>query len=100
MALQQLTPEASLEQIQTLPEWRFDATTGSITREFVFRDFVRAFDFMTQIAQLSEQHNHHPHWLNVYQKVTVTWTTHDVMGLSDNDILMARICDEVFKQCK
>jgi 4a-hydroxytetrahydrobiopterin dehydratase len=100
MALQKLSPQACLEQMQSLPLWQLDAMGGSITREFVFKDFVQAFDFMTQIAHLAEQHQHHPNWLNVYHKVSVTWTTHDLMGLSDNDILMARMCDHAFNQVK
>jgi 4a-hydroxytetrahydrobiopterin dehydratase len=100
MALNKMTPEACLEQMQTLPHWRFDNQSGSISREFVFRDFMQAFSFMTQIAQRSEQHNHHPNWFNVFNKVSVTWTTHDVLGLSQDDFLMAHACDDVFNNCK
>ncbi|NTW37306.1 MAG: hypothetical protein HGB17_14535 [Syntrophobacteraceae bacterium] len=48
------------------------------------------------IAIAAEKHNHHPEWSNVYNKVLITWTTHDVQGLSSNDIAMARICDLAF----
>ena len=99
MAMQKLTPQACLEKLEALPLWQCDTATESIKREFVFRDFVQAFSFMTQIAELAEQHNHHPNWFNVFNKVSVTWTTHDVMGLSENDFLMAHACDVVFKNC-
>lgn len=100
MSLQKLSSQACFEQIKTFPLWLYDEVAGTMTREFIFRDFVQAFDFMTQIARLAEHNHHHPNWLNVYHKVTVTWTTHDVLGLSDNDFLMAKICDDTFNQFK
>jgi 4a-hydroxytetrahydrobiopterin dehydratase len=77
-----------------VPAWRFDAARGgTITREFVFVDFVQAFAFMTQIALLAEKRNHHPEWSNVYNRVTITLTTHDAGGLSMKDIDLARAAD-------
>ncbi len=97
MALQKkLDTQAAAEQLQALPLWTFDAKVGAITREFVLADFMHAFAFMTQIAIAAEKYNHHPEWSNVYNKVLITWTTHDVHGLSDNDIAMARLCDAAF----
>ncbi len=96
MALQKLNAEQAAEQLQALPLWTLDAKVGSVTREFVLADFMQAFAFMTQIAIAAEKHNHHPEWSNVYNKVLITWTTHDVHGLSSNDIVMARMCDQAF----
>ena len=96
MAIQKLDTQEATQQLQALPLWTFDAKVGAITREFVLVDFMQAFAFMTQIAIAAEKHNHHPEWSNVYNKVLVTWTTHDVHGLSSNDIAMARMCDLAF----
>ena len=96
MKLQKLTQQESLDQLHALPQWTIDAQSLAIAREFVFPDFLQAFSFMTEIAGLSEQHNHHPDWRNVYNKVTVVWSTHDVQGLSANDFLMARLCDTAY----
>ena len=96
MAIQKLDAQEAAQQLQALPLWAFDAKVGAITREFVLADFMQAFAFMTQIAIGAEKHNHHPEWSNVYNKVLITWTTHDVQGLSSNDIAMARICDLAF----
>jgi len=50
---------------------------NALHAEFVFDDFIKAFAFMTEVAFLSEKHNHHPNWSNVYNKVQIKLTTHD-----------------------
>ena len=77
-----------------LPLWKVDADAAAITREFVFKDFLQAFAFMTQVALSAEKNNHHPEWSNVYNRVQVSWTTHDAAGLTQNDIAMAKLCDQ------
>jgi len=96
VALQKLSALEIAQCMPSLQLWHFDAKLGLITREFVLLDFLRAFEFMTQIAIEAESHNHHPEWRNVYNKVTITWTTHDVQGLSMNDFDLAHICDQTF----
>jgi 4a-hydroxytetrahydrobiopterin dehydratase len=96
VALQKMSALEISQRMPTLQNWHFDAKLGSITREFKLADFVSAFEFMKQIAIEAESHNHHPEWRNVYNKVTITWTTHDVQGLSMNDFDLAHICDQTF----
>ena len=74
-----------IQQLASLPHWQVDAQRTTITREFVFADFVAAFDFMKQVALEAKKNNHHPEWRNVYNKVLITWTTHDAGGLTDKD---------------
>lgn len=76
-----------------LPLWQVNAGAGTLSRQFVFADFVEAFAFMTRVALAAEKHNHHPEWSNVYNQVAITWTTHDVRGLSTNDTDLALLCD-------
>jgi 4a-hydroxytetrahydrobiopterin dehydratase len=96
MALQKLSSQELAKQLLSLSFWNYDAKLSSITREFVLVNFLQAFEFMKQIAIAAENHNHHPEWRNVYNKVTITWTTHDVQGLSIKDIELAHICDQIF----
>ena len=64
---------------------------------FKFADFKQAFSFMTSIAMKAEQINHHPEWENVYNKVTITLTTHDKGGISELDYEMALFAESCFK---
>ena len=91
-----LTSTEASALLQALPAWRFDAARGGlIAREFKFQDFAQAFGFMAQMAVIAESRNHHPEWFNVYNRVQVTLTTHDVGGLSMKDIELARTMDRV-----
>lgn len=93
-----LDPEAARELVATLHEWRHDESRGAIARVFMFADFAQAFAFMTQIALNAEKSDHHPEWCNVYSRVEIVLTTHDVGGLSQRDIDLARYADEAYER--
>ncbi|MGI0033106.1 MAG: 4a-hydroxytetrahydrobiopterin dehydratase, partial [Nitrososphaeraceae archaeon] len=62
-------------------------------KSFKFSNFIEAFGFMTRIALEAEKINHHPEWSNVYNSVTINLSTHDVGGITDYDIKLAKIID-------
>lgn len=78
-----------IKTAKTLPHWAIATDEKSITRYFSFKDFNQAWAFMSECATYAEEINHHPEWLNVYNRITVTLTTHDSGGLSALDIKMA-----------
>ena len=90
MPVAQLTPAERAEALRALPEWTLRDDASAIYRSFRFADFSEAFAFMTRVALLAEQHDHHPEWSNVYNRVAITLTTHDCGGLSARDAKMAR----------
>jgi len=67
----------------------------AIVKTFKFNSFVDAFGWMTRAAIWAEKWNHHPEWSNVYNKVTVVLTTHDVGGVSTQDAKLARKLDSL-----
>ena len=67
-----------------------------LTQEFTFANFQQAFAFMTRVAFLAEEHNHHPNWSNVYNKVTIELTTHDAGNtVTEKDRKLAKAIDEI-----
>lgn len=77
-------------------DWKLSENNKKIRKEFIFKDFITTFAFMTQIALQSEKLNHHPEWFNVYNKVQITWSTHELDGLSRQDLQMAQYCDKFY----
>ncbi|GFE64759.1 4a-hydroxytetrahydrobiopterin dehydratase [Litoreibacter roseus] len=75
--------------------WTHDADRDAVSKSFSFKNFVDAFGFMTRAAIHAEKMNHHPEWSNVYKTVDVTLTTHDVDGLSELDLELAKKFDEL-----
>lgn len=87
--------EKELEQLNRVSDepWRLEEK--KLHKAFKFSDFSAAFGFMTRVALAAEQANHHPEWSNVYNRVNIHLTTHEVGGLSERDFALARKIDEV-----
>ncbi len=66
-----------------------------LTRVFIFSNFVYAFSFMSGVAIMAEKLNHHPEWFNVYNRVKIQLTTHDVGGISELDFKLAAKMDKI-----
>jgi 4a-hydroxytetrahydrobiopterin dehydratase len=70
-----------------------------LQRVFEFKDFVRAFAFMTRVAFIAEKMNHHPEWTNVWNKVSIALSTHDAGGIvTDKDRKLAEAIDKVYAE--
>lgn len=48
-----------------------------------------AWGFMSRVALLAEQQDHHPEWVNVYNRVDIALVTHDAGGITDKDLALA-----------
>ncbi len=86
--------ESALEaELQGLDGWTVE--DGKLHKEYVFRDFVQAFGFMSAAALVAERRGHHPEWFNVYRKVRVDLVTHEAGGITSFDTELAREFDQV-----
>ena len=85
--------------LSNLKSWK-KTTDGidAIEKELVFKDFKNAYSFMTIIALKAEEINHHPEWSNVYNKILIKLTTHDVNGLSEKDIELGKYIDNQYEK--
>jgi 4a-hydroxytetrahydrobiopterin dehydratase len=93
MARQKLTDSELQSVLGLLSGWTIQ--NGKLHREYKFPDFAHAFGFMATAAIQVEKINHHPEWLNVYNRVTVDLTTHDSGGITQKDIELARALDTI-----
>ena len=74
----------------------WDERDGALHREFTFADFSEAFAFMTRVAFIAEKHDHHPNWSNVYNRVSISLTSHDAGNtVTDRDRTMAAAIDDL-----
>lgn len=70
---------------------------GKLSKVFVFKNFIQAFGFMTQVALIAERDAHHPEWSNIYKTVAVNLITHEVDGISERDFSLAIAMDKIEK---
>lgn len=73
---------------------------NQLYKEFIFRDFTEAFTFMEQVAMVAERLNHHPRWLNEWNKVQFWLHTHSAGGVTEKDQQLADEIDIVYKHLK
>ena len=77
-------------------DWKFD--DNGIEKEFQFKNFVKAFEFMTQVSVVAEDLKHHPEWTNVYNKVQIRLTTHDSGGVTYKDFDLALAMEQILRE--
>jgi 4a-hydroxytetrahydrobiopterin dehydratase len=92
---QKFSPEARKAALSKLKDWSDVSGRDAITRKFVFKNFREAFAFMTKVAEVAEELDHHPEWFNVYKTVEVTLSTHDAGGLTELDVKLAEAMDRL-----
>ena len=86
------------KKLKRLSGWKMVRGRNAIVKSFKFDNFLSAFNWMTAIAVYAEQKNHHPEWFNVYNNVEVTLSTHDVSGITQLDIDMAKQMNLIAKK--
>lgn len=67
-----------------------------LQREFKFKDFSKALEFVNEVGKIAESENHHPDInLHNWNRVTITLWTHKIKGLFLNDFILAAKIDEL-----
>ena len=93
MAINKLSDQErdmQLEELNSGLNTPWKIVDAKLHKEFLFSDFIAAFGFMSQIAMVAEKMNHHPDWLNVYNRVVVDLMTHDAGGITERDFKLAK----------
>lgn len=89
--MEKLGEEQIAAALGDLPEWQLEG--DSLVRTWRFADFVRAVEFVEEVAQAAEDMQHHPDIDIRYNKVTLRLSTHSAGGLTTNDVGLATRLD-------
>lgn len=92
---ERLQGAARVKAVQDLKGWADVPGRDAIHKTFQFKNFRRAWGFMSQAALMAEKLDHHPEWSNVYGRVEITLTTHSAQGVTALDIKLAQKMDEI-----
>ncbi len=87
-APQKLSESEISDLLKQMPDWSMES--GMLKRSFKFPDFKQAFGFMTRVARVADEMDHHPDWTNVYNRVEVRLSTHDAGGITLRDVELAK----------
>ncbi|MDR4948806.1 4a-hydroxytetrahydrobiopterin dehydratase [Neobacillus cucumis] len=81
-----------------LPGWKLDGKF--LVKKYRFGEFLNGVAFVNEIAQLSEEKNHHPFIAIDYKLVTLRLTSWRSGGLTDLDVALAKVYDEFYEKFK
>jgi len=94
-------PALSEEEIERMmsqvPEWEVVEEDGvkKLERTFEFGNFAEAQTFTNRVGKIAEEEGHHPVITLTWGEATITWYTHKIEGLHQNDFIMAAKTDEL-----
>ena len=97
-------PALGIREIEYLqkdvPDWKVEYVDSAphLKRIFKFKNFAQALDFTNRVGEIAEQEDHHPALLTEWGKVTISWWTHAIDGLHQNDFIMAAKTDELYQK--
>ena len=88
------------QQLVNLSGWDTHQKEGELHLEkiFEFKDFDQAVSFTNQVAQIAVKEDHHPAILTEWGRVSVSWWTHKIKGLHQNDFIMAAKTDQLYEK--
>ena len=88
-------PESAILLGKLQPDWQLSSDNKMISRRFTFKGFARAVQMANLIAWLGERQGHHPDIAFGWGYCSVSFTTHEIDGLSNNDFVCAAKLDQI-----
>ena len=82
-------------KMRELNNWSLES--GSMQKDFIFKDFKEALEFLNKVGEIAEKNLHHPEILMSYNRVKLSLTTHETNDLSEKDFEVAKQIDEIEK---
>jgi 4a-hydroxytetrahydrobiopterin dehydratase len=89
-----LTPQQVAPMLKGLDGWALDGKM--ISKTYRFKDYHDTMAFVNAAAWVSHREDHHPDMLVGYNECRVSYVTHAIDGLSENDFICAAKLDALF----
>lgn len=97
MTRKKLNEDQLQKALDELPGWQIK--DGKLHKTFKFESFAQAIGWMVSVAIFADKNDHHPEWSNVYSRVRVDLSTHDLdNAISNLDLELARKMDSLAGQ--
>ena len=93
-----LAAEEAAKLLRALPGWQLREDGKAIVKDFKFPDFHHTLSFINAVGFMANQEDHHPDLEAGYGHCQLLWSTHDVGGLSMNDIICAARVDVLLER--
>lgn len=90
-----LTENEINNYIKKVPEWDLMSGGNAIKRDYKFKNFAKALQFVNEVALIAEEEQHHPDFEFGWGYCKVTLQTHSIGGLHENDFIVASKINEV-----
>jgi len=82
--------------MENVVQKQWEEIDKKLYKVLLFKDFQEAFAFMVRVSFLAEKNNHHPKWINLYNKVEIWLSTHDAGDVvTEKDRNLAREIDKL-----
>ena len=95
--LMRLSNKEIESKILSYEGWSYKS--GQISKEYLFKDFQQALNFVNKVGEAAEKENHHPDiFIHSWNKVRVSLSTHDEGGVTQKDIQLAKIFQSIQKK--
>jgi 4a-hydroxytetrahydrobiopterin dehydratase len=94
--MKKLNQEQIISNLSKLSGWNYE--NDSISKQFLFKDFIEALSFVNAVGLESEKMDHHPDILMfAWNKVKITISTHSAGGVTEKDFTLAQKIEERIK---
>lgn len=94
-----LTREQAEKLLEALhPDWQLSEDALEISRTFEFPAYSRTLGFANAAAWIAISEGHHPELVVNYGSCKVSYSTHSINGLSDNDFICAAKTDRLVSE--
>lgn len=88
-----MTRDEAAVMHKQVPDWTLSEDATTLSRSFPFKDFQTALDFVNAVGKVAQEEWHHPDIKLGWGRADITFTTHSIRGLSENDFIMAAKVD-------